>query len=233
MREITAVMLDNAVRDTSYPRVLDAGCGTGIMLGWLERYSKGRTVYGIDFSREALGFSRLRGHKKLVQGDISNLPFPSDSFHLITCFDVLPHIPFDNALTALSELHRVLVPGGLLYIRVPANQWLWSGHDRALDIYHRYSIQELKNKLLETGFIVSRSTYVNTILFPLAIIIRLYKKFNIWNVGSDVKSLPNGLAWLNHIFLLVLKIEAWYLKKPWRRFPQGLSVICLASKKLR
>lgn len=232
MREITAVMLDSEVKNLSNPRVLDAGCGTGRMLGWLKRYSNGGDICGIDSSREALNFSRLRGHKKLVQGDISNLPFPSDSFHLITCFDVLPHISFDNELTVLSELHRVLVPGGQLYIRVPANQWLWSGHDKALGIRHRYSLQELKNKLLQTGFIVSRSTYVNTLLFPIAVAIRLYKKLNFCST-SDVRPMPKALAWLNHLLITVLKIEAWYLKKPWRRFPFGLSAVCLVYKKLR
>ncbi len=230
MREITGVMLDSEVKNLSNPRVLDAGCGTGIMLGWLKRYSNGEDIYGIDSSQEALGFSRLRGNKKLVHGDISNLPFVSNSFTLITCFDVLQQIPSNIELNALSELYRVLAPGGLLYIRVAANQWLWSGHDRALGTQHRYNLYELKKKLMQAGFTISRSTYVNILLFPVAVIIRLYKKF--FHFTSDVRPMPKGLAWLNRFLIWALKIEAWYLNKPRRMFPQGLSVVCLAYKRL-
>lgn len=231
MREITGVMLDSEVKNLSNPRVLDAGCGTGIMLGWLKRYSNGEDIYGIDSSQAALGFSRFRGHKKLVQGDISNLPFVSNSFTLITCFDVLQQVTFDNELKTLSELYRVLAPGGLLYIRVAANQWLWSGHDRALGTQHRYDLYELQEKLLRIGFTISRSTYVNALLFSVAVIIRLYKKI-IFCSTSDVRPMPRGLTWLNRLLTSILKIEAWYLKNPRRRFPFGLSAVCLAHKKL-
>lgn len=232
MREITGIMLDSEVKNLSKPRVLDAGCGTGIMLEWLKRYSNGEDIYGIDSSQAALGFSRFRGNKKLAQGDISNLPFVSDSFTLITCFDVLQQVTFDNELKTLSELYRVLAPGGLLYIRVAANQWLWSGHDRALGTQRRYNLYELKKKLMQAGFTISRSTYVNTLLFPVAVIVRFCKKFCFCS-NSDVKPMPKGLAWLNQLLMSVLKIEAWYLKKPWRKFPQGLSCVCMAYKKLQ
>ena len=152
MREITGVMLDSEIKNLSNPRVLDAGCGTGIMLGWLKRYSNGEDIYGIDSSQAALGFSRFRGHKKLVRGDISNLPFVSNSFTLITCFDVLQQIPFGNELKALSELYRVLAPGGLLYIRVAANQWLWSGHDMALGTQHRYNLYNHDHHYIKLGY---------------------------------------------------------------------------------
>ncbi|MBI4378928.1 MAG: class I SAM-dependent methyltransferase [Nitrospinae bacterium] len=231
MREIMSVILNSEIDTLSNPKVLDAGCGTGMMLSWLKRHTKGATVYGVDSSQEALTFCSRRGDERLLQCDICSLPFASNTFRFITCLDVLQQVPHGFDTNALSELYRVLAPGGLLYIRVAANQWLWSGHDRAINTCHRYNLYEIKEKLLRVGFTVSRSTYVNTLLFPAAILIRLYKKLRLHTAKSDVKPLPKGLTWLNQVLMAALKIEAQYLKKPWRKFPMGLSAVCLAHKK--
>ena len=67
-------------------RMLDIGCGTGIILKELSNYGE---AYGVDLSEHALKFCRMRGLKNVWKGSVSNLPFKAGYFDIIGCFDVL------------------------------------------------------------------------------------------------------------------------------------------------
>lgn len=231
MRRITRSILDAYYKDTDQLNLLDAGCGTGIMLSWLRAYSAHTPVVGIDFSSEALRFCKTRRQDFILRASITDLPLKSNHFDLVTCLDVICQLPADGSdRRALSELFRVLKPEGRLILRVPAYEWLRSGHDEALDTYHRYTVKELKEILQGAGFIVERATYANTLLFPLAIIARLGKRFGVGHTGSDVRPLSPGLAWLNKWLSRLLSLESKFLAASNGKMPFGLSAICLARK---
>jgi hypothetical protein len=125
-------------------------------------------------------------------------------------------------------MQRVLRPGGYLFIRVPAFEWMRSSHDEELHTLHRFGQQELVRKLIQAGFKIQRSTYANTFLFPVVVVRRLLKFAGIGR-GTDVRPLPAVLGWIDPIFRRILGAEATVLR--WGgRFPFGLSVICYAQK---
>jgi ubiquinone/menaquinone biosynthesis C-methylase UbiE len=99
--------------------MLDAGCGTGLNLASLPEGS-----VGIDLNPRNLALirQRLPGHM-VVEGDIEAMPFPDDSFGTVVCTEVLEHVPYPK--TALSEIRRVLRPGGVLIGSVPARSAIW------------------------------------------------------------------------------------------------------------
>lgn len=230
MRTITAALLDPYCSGSL--DILDAGCGTGMMLSWLTRYSQAKPVIGIDVSRHGLRFCRRRGHPLLALASVTGLPFATNRFDLVTCCDALDELPTTDAgdMEALHEFHRILRPRGLLYLRVPAYEWLRSGHDTAFNTYHRYTLREVITKLRRVGFTVERATYANTLPFPLAVVRRLLKKAGLGGAGSDVTPLPAWLRWLNGVLLFLLLQEARYLSHNGTRLPFGLSAICLARK---
>ena len=76
MREITASLLNPILSRDANRRILDAGCGTGGMLSWLQRYSGSREVTGIDFSATGLQFCRRRGQTELARGSIAEARLP-------------------------------------------------------------------------------------------------------------------------------------------------------------
>jgi SAM-dependent methyltransferase len=190
-------------------------------------YLKGfGTVTGCDLSRLALDFCRRRKAARLVHASVLDLPFASASFDLITSFDVLYERAVSNDLSALQEFIRLLTPGGFLFLRLPAYDWLRGAHDEIIHTARRYTTRRIAQLLNQSGLIPVHLSYANTLLFPVAAIKRLAERLlPSREAGSDLK-LETGR--LNGILQRVLAAEA-----PWvasRGLPFGLSVIALARK---
>lgn len=99
--------------------VLDAGCGTGLLVQGMSSTigSQGRIV-GVDFSNDMLEVAKNRCSEldniELKQGSVTELNFADNSFDAASCTQTLLYV--DDIETALSELHRVLKPGGRVAI---------------------------------------------------------------------------------------------------------------------
>jgi SAM-dependent methyltransferase len=226
MREITDTIVANELAKKNL-RMLDAGCGTGFNLGYYANDGS-RDVYGFDIATAALDHVRRRGFAKVAQASIAEIPFQSGSFDIALCFEVVTQTPYDTHDAALRELHRVLRPGGHLFLRVPAFMWLWSSHDEELQVRYRYRRDELASRMAKAGFVVEWTSYANGFLFPVILVRRFLKRAGIGG-GTDVKPLPRGLRWLDGVFRRMLAGEArWF--KAGRRLPFGLSLICYARK---
>lgn len=226
MRQITDTI---TARELQIPnlRILDAGCGTGFNLGYYTSRN-GRDVYGLDVTEEALQWVRKRGFQKITQASVTEIPFKPETFDLVFSFDVLPQIPNDMNEPAIREMHRVLKPGGHLFVRAAAFEWLRSSHDEELHTMHRFTRTELVEKLGRAGFVLEWSSYANGFLFPIILLRRFLKHAGIGK-GTDVRPLPRGLGWLDSVFRSVLASEAEWFRSG-RRLPFGLSVICYARK---
>lgn len=100
---------------------LDAGCGDGINLQELEKlvvsYNIASTVTGIDYSKVRTQRAKKVVKGTVLEGSLLSLPFQNAFFDAVLCNHVLEHI--ENADQALSEIFRVLKPGGVLIVGVP------------------------------------------------------------------------------------------------------------------
>ena len=88
-------------------RVLDAGCGEGVLV---DEFRERLAIEGIDPHYESAHVRR---------GSLAALPYSDGAFDRALCLDVLEHLPFDEQGRALSELARVIAPGGELFVTVP------------------------------------------------------------------------------------------------------------------
>ena len=101
-----------------------------------------------------------------VRSDARALPFEDESFDLVLSTDAWEHIEADDLVAA--EAHRVLRPGGQLFVMVPAGMDLWSGHDLALGHVRRYERDELVSLVQKAGFRVDSVGGWNVLLRPVA-----------------------------------------------------------------
>ncbi len=221
MRRISRALLDRHFTPRPGARLLDAGCGTGNNLVHLA--DLGAPV-GLDLSEEALRFCRSR-RVTVARGSLLHLPFRDASFDLVTSFDVLYHRWVADDGAAVRELARVLRPGGLLLVRVPALKLLWGAHDEAVLSRKRYTRAEVETLLRGAGLDVLRASYCNTLLFPLLLLRRTLDRL-LDRHGSDVGFLP---APLESLFRGLLGIEARLV--PHVSLPIGASVTALARRR--
>jgi len=142
-------------------RVLDLGCGRGLMLARLKRM--GWQCVGTELSTDLASAARERHGLDVLPGGPAPLPFPDGSFDVVTTWHSLEHMA--RPVSVLREVRRVLKPGGLLMAEVPNSESLqaWFGGRRwfHLDVprhlYH-FSSSELKEILLEEGFLLQRES---------------------------------------------------------------------------
>jgi ubiquinone/menaquinone biosynthesis C-methylase UbiE len=225
MREITDVIVGRELSRGPLT-ILDAGCGTGFNIKHFQ--DQGHTVFAFDIASDAVAGVKKRGFTRLCQASATEIPFQAASFDVVFLFDVISQVPVAMEQTMIAEVNRVLKPGGCLFVRTAAFEWLRSSHDEELATYHRYTRRELEHQLSSAGFKVLFSTYANYFLFPAVAVRRFLKRFGVGG-GTDVKPLPASLAWINPIFRNVLASEAQFFKRGFS-LPFGLSAICFARK---
>ena len=164
--------------------VLDAGCGTGGLIKTLNQSHPGWRFSGLDFMPMACALARERTQVEIVEGSVSALPFSDKSFDAVISADVICQI--DDAASAVQEFARVLRPGGMAIINVPALMWMWSYHDISCETKHRYNRRELCALFAAAGFNLTFSSYRNFLNFPL--IAGRRKLFPEENATSDIRA---------------------------------------------
>jgi SAM-dependent methyltransferase len=204
-------------------RILDAGCGTGGLLDLFRQWPDVEAV-GLDFSPQALQFSRQRGHRRLVGADLMLLPFRSGTFDAVTALDVIEHVPDDAR--AVSEISRVLRPGGILVASVPAYQFLWGPHDEALHHFRRYHGSQFRDLVHRSGLRVEKQTHLLAALLPLAAALRLAARSR--QPGSAGAGLPPVPRFVNRSLIGFQAAELALARRV--SLPFGLSVLAVARK---
>lgn len=222
MERITTSLLSQLYPEPRDLCILDAGCGTGGAIKFLLPFG---TVTGCDLSPLGLSFCRRRSLRRLGQASVTSLPFPSDSFDLVTSFDVLYHRAVTDHRAALAEFWRVLRPGGRIVLRLPAYDWLRRQHDEATHTGRRFTATGLHQDLVQAGFAVEKLTYANTFSLPAAICQSVFEKRL---PPRKRPTLHDGPAWQNRLFSRLLFVEAWWLRA--HSLPFGLSVTGVGRK---
>ena len=115
------VIADLAALGSPSGKVLDAGTGPGTLVRELARSVPGLQVYGIDLSEDMIRLARAHARREQLAeqvhfaiGDVAHLPYPDQSFDVVVSTISMHH--WSELEQPLRELHRVLQPGGRVWI---------------------------------------------------------------------------------------------------------------------
>lgn len=222
-----AIFMDLLARefgDRTDLELLEIGCGPGGFLGPLAKYG---TVYGLDVAHEAMAYCKSRGYDRVITASGHELPFADDSFDFVGLFDTIEHIPDDAAV--LREIRRILRPDGMLFISVPAYQFLYSQNDRLVHHCRRYTRCQMTRLLDESGFRVAKSSYFNAFLFPLIVpaVLTVKLKERLVGLPEEQTNLSHPFPEFVHkAFATFMGSERFLLRN--MNFPFGHSLIAMA-----
>ncbi|MCB9757691.1 MAG: methyltransferase domain-containing protein [Candidatus Omnitrophica bacterium] len=192
--------------------IFDIGGGNGQVSHALEK--QGFTTALIEPGLQGVLNAKQRGLKHLICATIDSANIPQNSLPAVGVFDVLEHIEDD--IKFLTLIKNLLEFNGMIYLTVPAYQFLWSNEDKVAGHFRRYTLNNLRKLLKEAGFEIVYDTYIFSFL-PIFIflfrslpyILHIIKKPAQQNLSRDhtiknkfLESLVNKIFKLETNFIL-------------------------------
>jgi SAM-dependent methyltransferase len=147
--------------------IFDVGGGNGCVAQALQ--DAGLAVVLVEPGLAGVRNALKRGIRHIVRATLEDAGVLDETLPAVGVFDVVEHIRDDSGF--LRSIEKLLVPGGMLYLTVPAYEWLWSGEDILAGHSRRYTVTSLRNLLGSTGYTIDFATYFFGFL-PLAIFFR-------------------------------------------------------------
>jgi len=216
-RKLFREAVAQALRGKREARVLDLGCTAELKFD-----SPHIRTLSTHPSLAVLAFHQMHGLGDLICTSPEELGFTSNSFDAMVSGDMLQTVPDD--LSALREMRRVLKDGAMLCLTVPAYPSLWGEKDEARGHRRRYTATELRRKLNNAGFEVTRVSYLVASGFLPAVIERIGK--NIFTKSIDRSRTPSRSS--NAGMVMLLDIERQLIR--YINLPFGTRVVCWARK---
>jgi len=155
----------------SQPVLMDIGCSSGFMLKALQKRFPSATVLGCDYVQGPLTSLALSNPSiPLLQFDLTQCPLPGECLDGITLLNVIEHIHDD--VSALRQTLRLLKPGGIAVIEVPAGPGLYDVYDKHLMHFRRYRMADLLFKLKSIGFEILHQSHLGFFIYPAFAIVK-------------------------------------------------------------
>ncbi len=185
----------------NFQSFLEVGCGTGFVLAGIAKAFPSVETVGSEIFVQGLPFAAARAPTgKFIQMDGRRIPY-EDEFDVIGAFDVLEHIPEDDAV--LAGMHRAVKLGGGILVTVPQHPSLWSATDEYACHVRRYSAVDLHSKIRNAGFEIILSTSFVTLSLPAMLISRRRNAGKHFD-PSDEFRIP---CWMDQTLELSVRLE--------------------------
>lgn len=208
--------------------LLDCGAGTGLFAKEMETLCRVRVL---DDHEEALRILRTRFQPEQVlslAGD--RVPLPDASLDYVTALDVLEHVPDDAAV--VCGFHRLLKPGGLAVVTVPASMALWSDWDVALHHFRRYSRTQLCRLFPSAAWETVHVNYTNVVVYPAVWAVRKWRGLQRRRGSPAGAARPRKEDVVPPPPLNALLREVFVRMAHWRvPLPFGVSLLLVARKR--
>jgi SAM-dependent methyltransferase len=145
--------------------VLEVGCSSGYLLRDMRAAMPEALLIGADYVRGPLEV--LAGSMPTVpilQFDLQRCPLPDASVDAVVLLNVLEHI--ENDVTAVGHLFRILKPGGVAVIEIPAGPELFDVYDKLLMHFRRYRLEGAVSLFEGAGFRIAKASHLGFFVYP-------------------------------------------------------------------
>jgi SAM-dependent methyltransferase len=203
--------------------LLDCGAGTGLFAQEMAAHCR---VMVLDDHEEALRMLRARFQPAQIlslAGD--RVPLPDASLEYVTALDVLEHTPDDAAV--VRGFHRLLKPGGVAVVTVPAGMALWSDWDVALHHFRRYSRPRLRALFPPVDWDIVHVNYTNVLVYPAVWLVRKWRGWFPTRKASTRAEDRVPASWINRL----LRSQFVALALTRMPLPFGVSLVLVARKR--
>ena len=147
------------------PVILDIGCSSGFLLEDFRRQIPGAQIIGSDYLVNVVEKASQRiSNMPFIQFDLRKCPLPESCVDAVSALNVLEHI--DDDFTALKEIHRILKPGGIAHVEVPADPSSFDLYDEVLMHFRRYNLSDLIAKARDASFVILSATHLGFFIYP-------------------------------------------------------------------
>ena len=210
--------------------VLDVGCSSGFLLQELHHRLPEIELIGSDFI-----FAPLQARARplmgvpLLQFDLRKCPLPDACIDGVTALNVLEHI--DDDRTALQHLWRILKPGGVAHIEVPAGPLLYDIYDEHLMHHRRYTLTALRKLAEETHFQIIKATHLGASVYPAFAWVKRRNRRFLSRPRDEKKALVARqirTTSQSQALRLLLKTEAFFGN--WLSYPVGIRCVVILRK---
>jgi len=222
-RFVAPVLADVAAGRTGL-RLVDCGCGTGYNLALLRPHG---TAFGFDLSATGLARAQAAGFR-VMRGDVTRMPLPSERFDIATSFDVLQCVEGD--VEAVREMARIVKPGGAVVVTLAALDMLRGDHAEVWQEVRRYTPASARRLIESAGLRVERVSFLFASLFPLMAAVRLMQRLTR-RLGRPVRAdtdIAVPIGPVNLLLTALVSAEAALTRHV--AMPIGSSLLVVARK---
>ncbi|MES2201508.1 MAG: class I SAM-dependent methyltransferase [candidate division FCPU426 bacterium] len=214
----------------SNPVILEIGSSSGFLLPMLTAAFPDALLIGSDAYGASL---KVMAEKSkglpLLRFDLTRCPLPDSCVDAVVMLNVLEHIEDDTL--ALSQLLRILKPGGVAVIEVPAGAGLYDIYDELLRHHRRYNGRELAVKLKGLGFQVLRSSHLGFFLYPAFAAVKLRNR-RLKSSAAVTKrdKVAQDIAGTRSNFLMDQALKFELALGRWVSYPFGIRSVLVVAK---
>lgn len=212
------------------PVVLEVGCSSGFMLRDIQQAFPQAVLLGGDFVSgplEALG--AVLPTVPLLQFDMRSCPLPDRTVDAVVMLNVLEHI--DRDADALREAWRILKPGGIAVIEVPAGPDLFDDYDRQLMHHRRYDMQTLAGRAREAGFEILRRSHLGFLVYPAFWAVKKKnRRFGTRTAEAGQRRVRSQIRYTRKLSLLGVAMQVELVLGKCVRFPAGIRCLVTGRK---
>ncbi len=210
--------------------IMDIGCSSGFMVRDLKAAFPRAEVIGADYVAGPLrALAKAHPEWPLLQFDLTTCPLPDGCLDAAVLLNVFEHI--ENDALAAKQVWRMLKPGGVAVIEVPAGPGLYDVYDKQLMHFRRYELGGLRRLLEGAGFVVEDASHIGCLLYPpFAWTKKRNQKYLDLPDAEQLKIVEANIAMArsNPVMNLVMRVEeALRYRVP---FPAGIRCVAVGRK---